>query len=113
MRKTKLGSVLAAISVACIGCSGEGGSAGGSGGASGTGGTGGPMTALSFDAETALPASAGAAVAVAFGTQFGALMSSLGVFGGLSSRSTQDAVAPKDTFPLPELCPDGGSASID
>jgi len=68
---------------------------------------------LSFDAETALPASAGAAVALAFGTQFGALMSSLGVFGGLSPRSAQSVVSPKDTLPLPEFCRDGGSASLD
>jgi len=113
MRKTKLGSLLAAILVACVGCSSEDGGAAGSGGGAGTGGTGGPVTALSFDAETALPASAGAAVAVAFGTQFGALMSSLGAFGGLGPRSVQGAVAPKDVFPLPGLCPDGGSASID
>lgn len=115
MRKTKLGSVLVAISVACLGCSSEDSAAGGTGGpgTGATGGTGPPATALSLDADTALPASAGAAAAIAFGTQFGALMSNLGVFGGLSPRDAQGAFAPKDTFPLPEFCTDGGSASLD
>jgi hypothetical protein len=122
MRKTDLGSVLVAvaISVSYLGCGSEGGGASGMGGSGatgsggnvGTGGTTEPVTALSFDAETVLPASAGAAVAVAFGTQFGALMSRLELFGGLPPRSVQAAIVPKDTTPISGLC-SMGSAVLD
>jgi len=74
-----------------------------------TGGTGPPATALSLDADTALPASAGAAAAIAFGTQFGALMSNLGVFGGLSPRDAQLALAPKVVNAVQGFCPGDGA----
>ncbi len=65
MRKAILSSILLASSIACTGCS--------SGGGDGTGGTGGggSGTALSFDAQTALPATAATAIAMEFSNAIG------------------------------------------
>ncbi len=101
MRKAVLGSILSAISIACTGCSSSGSD----------GGTGGPTTALSFDADTALPATSGAAVATTFATQFGAVLS--GVFSALSGGGSQLSIAPKIDIPIPGFCSGGGTAILD
>jgi len=104
MHKAVLGSVLLAISVACTGCSSSGSDGG-------TGGTGGPTTALSFDADTALPATGGAAVATTFATQFGAVLAN--VFSALSGGGSQFSLAPKIDIPVPGFCSGGGTAVLD
>ncbi len=101
MRRFDFGALLLAITIASAGCGGED-----DGGAGGTGGT----TALSFDADTALPASAGAATAIAFAVQFGAVMGN--VFAGLSGGSAQAGLAPKVNIPVPGFC-SGGTAVLD
>ena len=77
MQTAILSTALLASSIACAGCGGGDGGAGGGGGAGATGGSGGPATALSFDADTALPAMGGASAAIAFATRFGKTLSSI------------------------------------
>ncbi len=74
MPKAIVISALLASSMAFTGCSEGGGGSGGSGASGGS-------AALSFDAETALPATSAAATAMAFsatlGTTFGAVLAAV------------------------------------
>ena len=77
LRKAVLSAALLASSIAWTGCGGSDANGGGGGGTGATGGSGGSGTALSFDVDTALPATAGASAAIAFATGFGNTVSSV------------------------------------
>jgi hypothetical protein len=111
MRKLILSAVLAAATMVYTGCSsgGDGDGGGGTGG----GGTGGGMTPLSFDAETSLPATGGAAAVMVFATQFGNTMSAiLGALGNAPGAPSFGA-SPKINIPVPGFCAGGGTATLD
>jgi len=106
MREAILSSILLASSIACTGCS-SGGDGEGSGGSGGSGST----AALSFDAESSLPAAGGAAAAIAFAAQFGNTLSSI-----LNALGNEPEAA---SFPVTQkidasgfLCKGGGSADL-
>jgi hypothetical protein len=104
MRKAVLGSVLLAISVACTGCS----SSADGGGTGATGGSGGPLTALSFDADNALPAAGGAAAAIAFATGFGDTISSIFETIASAPAAASTAIFPKQAhLDFSDFCSSG------
>jgi hypothetical protein len=101
VRNVILAAVLTATSLVYAGCS--------SSGDGGGGGTGGGMTPLSFNAETALPAAGGAAIATAFGTRFASITSS--IFDALSSGDGAASFGARPKVNLP-IC-QTGTADLD
>jgi hypothetical protein len=117
MRTAILSTALLASSIALTGCGGSGddggsGGSGGSGGTGGTGGTAGPATALSIDADTALPATGGAAVAIAFTTGFGKTASSILETIAFVSQAVAAGLVPKAAFDFSGFCA-SGAATLD
>ena len=107
MRKAILGSVLLAMSIACTGCD-----SGGNDGGGGSGG-GGSNAPLSFDTDTALPASGASALAISLGAELGVMVSTvLDAVVEAPSATTRD-LSRKATLQLPGLCPGGGGATLD
>ena len=106
MRKAILGSVLLAMSIAYTGCSsgGDGDGGGGSGGS-------GAAAPLSFDAETSLPATGGAAAAIEFAAQFGTAIES--ILGALANAPAAAPLAVTRKINVSGFfCPGGGLADL-
>lgn len=111
MRNTTLTLVLLASSIAFTGCGG-GGDGGGGGGTAGSGGSGG-RAALSFNAETALPAMGGTAAVTAFAAQFGNTVASILEALVSAPGAASFAVTAKIDIPVSGFCSGGGSAVLD
>lgn len=108
MRGAILSSIVLASSMACTGCSsGEGDNGGGA-----TGGTGGPLTAFSFDEESAEQATSATAVALDMSTKFGTVMSNLLSALGSGVSASPVGVGPKALIPIPSICSQG-EATLD
>ena len=107
MRKAILISILLASSIACTGC--------GNGGGDGTGGTGGggSDTALSFDAQTALPATGAAAIAMEFSAAIGETFAAVFQAIDLAPLAAPLRATPKIDLPVSGACPGGGTVSVD
>ena len=109
MRKSILNTALLVSSIAWAGCNSSDGNAGGSGGAGAAGGSGGAATALSFDADTALPATGGAAVAIAFTTGFGETLSSILEGLAVAPQAQEADIVAKAGFDFSGFCASGAA----
>ncbi|MBW2190428.1 MAG: DUF1566 domain-containing protein [Deltaproteobacteria bacterium] len=111
LRNLTLGAVaaLAVTMVVCPGCSsgeGGGGGAGGDGGGDGS-------NAVSFDGETSVPATGGAAIAVDYSTGFARVLSSMLSALAIDAASETDSASLKflDNVELP-ICDNAGGAIL-
>jgi len=109
MRTAILSTALLASSIAWIGCGSSDAGAGGSGGAGAAGGSGGPATALSFDADNALPAMGGASAAIAFTTRFGKTLSSILEGIAVAPQAPAAGIVPKAGFDFSGFCASGAA----
>jgi hypothetical protein len=110
MRTAILSTALLASFIAWTGCGSSG--VDGGGGTGPTGGSGGSAMALSLDADTALPATGGAAVAVAFTTGFGYTVSSILEAIAFISQAAAAGLVPKAAFDFSGFCA-SGAATLD
>jgi hypothetical protein len=107
MHVATLGPVLLTISIACTGCSSGGDGGGGSGGNQGS------SEPISFDADTALPASGASAIAMATGAQLGLAVSRVIAAAAEEPPAAALGMSRKASLQLPGLCPRGGDATLD
>ena len=109
MRTAILSTALLASSIAWIGCGSSDAGAGGSGGAGAAGGSGGLATALSFDADNALPAMGGASAAISFATRFGKTLSSILEGIAVAPQAPAAGIVPKAGFDFSGFCASGAA----
>jgi hypothetical protein len=103
-------TILASATViASAGCGGSGNDTGGGGGSGGTGGSG-QSTPISFDADNALAASSGNAVAIAVAAELGGLLGK--AIGALSEAPQASGLGFATKADINLTCPGGGGAKL-